>query len=166
MSYSPQFSLASGDKWHRSFDNSHDRSFLVLSNIFLIIVNCTNIDPRTYFITNCIYNTAYSSAITVQRYLLPHSVNPLTPWSDQHLISPYNIIPESPSKVLRIKKIIIKYRNSCLLNKFSFPAPQNFIQNNMENMHTDVMVERVRLNSCLGIKIQLTSPALFRLSLT
>ena len=108
--------------------------------MFLIIVNCTNIDPRTYSVANRIYNTAYSSAITVQRYLLPHSVNPLTPWSDQHLISPYNIIPESLSKVTRIKKIIIKYRGCCLLNKFSLPAPQNFIQNNKENMHTDVTV--------------------------
>ena len=108
--------------------------------MFLIIVNCTNIDPRTYSVANRIYNTAYSSAISVQRYLLPHSVNPLTPWSDQHLISPYIITPESLSKVLRIKKIIIKYRNSCLLNEFSLPGSQNFIQNNMENMHTDVMV--------------------------
>ena len=108
--------------------------------MYLIIVNCINIDPRTYSVAKRIYNTAYSSAISVQRYLLPPSVNPLTPWSDQHLISPYNIIPESLSKVLRIEKTIIKYRSSCLLNKFSLPAPQNFIQNNKENIHTDVMV--------------------------
>ena len=108
--------------------------------MYLNIVNCTNIDPRTYSVANRIYNTAYSSAISVLRYLLPHSVNPLTPRCDQHLISPYNITPESLSKVLRIKKIIIKYINSCLLNKFSLPAPQNFIQNKKENMHADVMV--------------------------
>ena len=108
--------------------------------MYLNVVNCTNIDPRTYSVANRIYNTAYSSAISVQRYLLPHSVSPLTPRFDQHLISPYNIIPESLSKVTRIKKIIIKYRSSCLLNKFPLPAPQNVIQNNKENMHTDVMV--------------------------
>ena len=34
------------------------------------------------------------------------SINPLTPKSDLHLISPYNIIPESHSKVMRIKEMI------------------------------------------------------------
>ena len=33
-------------------------------------------------------------------------VNPLTPWSDQHLISPYNINPKSLFKVMRIKEMI------------------------------------------------------------
>ena len=32
--------------------------------------------------------------------------NPLTPKSDQHLISPYNISPESHTKVMRIKEMI------------------------------------------------------------
>ena len=31
-------------------------------------------------------------------------INPLTPKSDQHLISPYNITPESHIKVMRIKE--------------------------------------------------------------
>ena len=41
-------------------------------------------------------------------YRLGHqcSINPLTPKSDLHLISPYNIIPESHSKVMRIKEMI------------------------------------------------------------
>ena len=33
-------------------------------------------------------------------------VNPFTPKSDWHLISPYNITPESHSMVMRIKEMI------------------------------------------------------------
>ena len=33
--------------------------------------------------------------------------NPLTLKSDQHLISPYNITPESNIKVMKIKEVII-----------------------------------------------------------
>ena len=32
--------------------------------------------------------------------------NPLTPKSDQHLISPYNVIPESNIKVMKVKEMI------------------------------------------------------------
>ena len=49
-------------------------------------------------------------------FVLPRSVigpensrdllNPLNPESDQHLISPYNIIPKSHIKVMRIKEMI------------------------------------------------------------
>ena len=35
-----------------------------------------------------------------------HILNPLTPKSDQHLISPYNITPESNIKVTRVKQMI------------------------------------------------------------
>ena len=35
-------------------------------------------------------------------------LNPLTLKSDKHLISPYNIIPESHIKVRRIKEMITK----------------------------------------------------------
>ena len=35
------------------------------------------------------------------------TVNTLIPESDQHLISPHNIIPESNIKVMRIKEMII-----------------------------------------------------------
>ena len=55
---------------------------------------------------------------------LDHSVstfNPLTLKSDQHLISPYNITPESHIK--RIKKVITNQRLSWLLNSFSVSAP-------------------------------------------
>ena len=34
------------------------------------------------------------------------SINPLTPNSDWHLISPYNVTPESNNKVMRIKEMI------------------------------------------------------------
>ena len=34
-------------------------------------------------------------------------LNPLTPKSDQHLISPYNITPESDIRVMRKRKMII-----------------------------------------------------------
>ena len=33
--------------------------------------------------------------------------NPLNPKSDQHLISPYNINPESRVRVMRMKEVII-----------------------------------------------------------
>ena len=42
-------------------------------------------------------------------------INPLTLNSDQHLISPYNIIPESHIKVMRIKEMITKWRSSWIL---------------------------------------------------
>ena len=34
------------------------------------------------------------------------SINPLTPESDQHLLSPHNITPESHIRVTRIKRMI------------------------------------------------------------
>ena len=52
-------------------------------------------------------------------------INTLIPESDQYLISPFNIIPQSSIKVMRIKEMIINWRTSWLLNKFSFPAHQD-----------------------------------------
>ena len=40
-----------------------------------------------------------------------HLFYPLNPWSDQHLISHYKITPESHTKVMRIKEMIINERN-------------------------------------------------------
>ena len=34
-------------------------------------------------------------------------INPLTPKSDHHLISPYNIVPKSNINIMRIKEMII-----------------------------------------------------------
>ena len=48
----------------------------------------------------------------------------LTPKSDKHLISPHNIIPESCSKVKRIKQIISSYRSCWLSYKFSLSIPE------------------------------------------
>ena len=51
-------------------------------------------------------------------------INTLIRESDWYLISPFNVIPKSSIKVMRIKEIIINWRTSWLLNKFSFPAHQ------------------------------------------
>ena len=51
-------------------------------------------------------------------------LNPLIPESDQHLISPFNIIHESNIKVLRIKEMIMNWRTYWLPNKFSLPTHQ------------------------------------------
>ena len=40
-----------------------------------------------------------------------HFFNPLNPKSDQHLISPYNIIPESHIEVVRITEMITNERS-------------------------------------------------------
>ena len=40
------------------------------------------------------------------------NLNSLAPKSAQHLISPYNITPESHIKVMRIMKMINNYRSS------------------------------------------------------
>ena len=38
--------------------------------------------------------------------------HPLTPMSDQHLLSPHNITPESHIKVMRIREMITNLRSS------------------------------------------------------
>ena len=44
-----------------------------------------------------------------REYFSSHScLNPLIPESDLHLISPFNITPESNIKVMRIKEMITK----------------------------------------------------------
>ena len=45
--------------------------------------------------------------------------NPLIGESDQYLISPSNITHESNIKVMRIKEMMINWRTSWLLSKFS-----------------------------------------------
>ena len=45
----------------------------------------------------------------------------MTPKIDQHLISPYNITPESHIMTMRVKEMITHYKNSWLLNKLSVP---------------------------------------------
>ena len=50
-------------------------------------------------------------------------LNPLTPKSDQHVISPHNVSRESHNKVTRMKETINNLRSFWLLNKFSLSAP-------------------------------------------
>ena len=49
--------------------------------------------------------------------------NPLNPKSNQNLISPYNITPESQMKVLRIKLMVTREGTFWLANKSSLSAP-------------------------------------------
>ena len=51
-------------------------------------------------------------------------LNPLTPKIDQHLISPYNITPESHIKVMRKRKMIINWKSSWSWKKFSLSPPK------------------------------------------
>ena len=48
----------------------------------------------------------HSKRIPFDAFSLIAHINPLTPTSDQLLISPYNITPESNTKVTGIKKMI------------------------------------------------------------
>ena len=48
---------------------------------------------------------------------------PLTPESDQLLISPYNITPESNIEVTRIMDMTNNLQSSWFLNKFSSSVP-------------------------------------------
>ena len=45
-----------------------------------------------------------------EAYKMCTVVNTFIPESDWHLISPFNIIPESNIKVMRIKEMIINWR--------------------------------------------------------
>ena len=56
-----------------------------------------------------------------QKGVYEDAFNLLTLWplSDKHIISPYNIIPESHIRVTRIKEMITKLGCSWILNKFS-----------------------------------------------
>ena len=49
--------------------------------------------------------------------------NPLILKSDQHLISPNNISPDSNIKIIGIKEMITNLRRSWLLSKFFLSAP-------------------------------------------
>ena len=61
-----------------------------------------------------------------------YRLNPLIPEGDEHLISPFNITPESNIKVMRIKEIIIILGTSWLLNKFSLHAYEEMYREQYE----------------------------------
>ena len=72
------------------------------------------------------------------RLICGKRINPLTPKSDWHLFSPYNINIESHINVMRIKEIITNLRTlDCLTNS---PCQHRSIYTvySMENMNTDV----------------------------
>ena len=72
--------------------------------------------------------------------------NPLTPSSDQHLSSPYNIIPKSHIKVMRMKRMVptreaLDYETNSPLQHL-----RECMGNSMENMHSDLTVKRAKVN--------------------
>ena len=67
-------------------------------------------------------------------------MNPSTPKSDKHLISPHNISPEFHIKVTRIKEMITtKEALECETNS---PCQhlKKCMMNSSENIHTDIRV--------------------------
>ena len=129
-------------------------SLLPLYGVYFILIYCFNdfyficgLESLSEYVKISIISGAYKLLITNLSYFqmlscffLYFSVNPLIPKSDQHLISPFSIIPESNIKVMRIKEVIINWKTSWLLNKFPLLGHRDCIENSMENMHTDVRV--------------------------
>ena len=75
-------------------------------------------------------------------FLLVNSstINPLNPKSDQHLISPYNITPESHIKVMRIKEMITREEPYDWKTNSPCQHDRKCIKKSVENMQTDVRV--------------------------
>ena len=65
-------------------------------------------------------------------------VNLLTPKCDKHLISPYNITPESHIKVWRIKEMIASKEGLDCLTNSPCQHIRKCVENSKDNMHTDV----------------------------
>ena len=72
--------------------------------------------------------------------------NPLTPSSDQHLISPYIITPKSHIKVMRMKRIVPTREALDYETNSPHQHLRECIGNSMENMHSDLTVKRVKVN--------------------
>ena len=85
----------------------------------------TGVNCITIIITNLTINTLLSPLLlfTITNVFFITIVNPWNPKSDKHLISPYNISPESHVKVMRIKEMITNQRGFWLVNKISLSAP-------------------------------------------
>ena len=64
-------------------------------------------------------NISKKSNDNFQYTVTAYSLNPLNPKSAKHLISPYNITPESHIKVMRIKEMVSREETIWLANKFS-----------------------------------------------
>ena len=71
----------------------------------------------------------------------------LNPVSDQHIISPNNNTSESFIKIMRIKEMITNLRSfDCSTNSPS-QQQRTCLANSMENMHTDVRVTVLRVDT-------------------
>ena len=72
--------------------------------------------------------------------------NPLTPSSDQHLSSPYNIIPKSHIKVMRMKRIAPTREALDYETNSPHQHLRECMGNSMENMHSDLTVKGAKAN--------------------
>ena len=81
-----------------------------------------------HVITECKYNWGIfgweENLLMSTPFSMISWIIPLTLESDQLLISPYNVTPESNIKVTRIKEMITNLKSSWFLNKFSLSALQ------------------------------------------
>ena len=79
-----------------------------------------------HVITECKYNWSIfdwqENLLISTLFSMISWIIPLTLKSDQLLISPYNITPESNIKVTRIKEMITNLKSSWFFNKFSLSA--------------------------------------------
>ena len=112
-----------GEKFKCMYEKKIQRKlilFQVGARFKLTGVNCI-----TIIITNLTINTLLSPLLlfTITNVFFITIVNPWNPKSDKHLISPYNISPESHVKVMRIKEMITNQRGFWLVNKISLSAP-------------------------------------------
>ena len=64
-------------------------------------------------------NMSKKSNDNFQYTVKAYSLNPLNPKSAKHLISPYNITPESHIKVMRIKEMVSREETIWFADKFS-----------------------------------------------
>ena len=68
----------------------------------------------------------------------------MTRKSDKPLTSPYNITPKSHIKVMRIKEMITSIEALDFLSNSPCQHLRKCKENSMENIHTDVRVQRVK----------------------
>ena len=87
---------------------------------FRVSVSFFSIEDQCHFVhQKLLFWYQYIYAYDMTKWIF----NLLAPKSDQHLISPYNITPESHIKVMRMKEMITNLRSSQKLKKFLLLAP-------------------------------------------
>ena len=67
-----------------------------------LVLHCSFLHNLLALLSSAYYKVNFIEKVKVCSF----TINPLTPKSDQHLISPYNITLESHIKVMRIKEMI------------------------------------------------------------